>query len=506
MSEPNPPGPRRWYRSLYWRIAIGFIAFLALTLVAQGGLFLWLSTQREAALPPRLLGDLAALVAEELGDAAERGSGMELALLAEERFRDLGRPAALVLADGRVVAGDLEPPPPLVEDVRAQLVAGDAAWPADRRPNTRRRDLRPQERDGETRGARGQSRPGPRPLGPPWAVAPVRVNDHVVGAVMVARGRPPAAVARELAPWLAVGLAVLLAAGTALASLAVFRPAQARLSDLEQAARRFGAGDLTARAVERGGDEVAAVARAFNRMADEAAAREAALVEADRARRQLLADVTHELRTPLTAIRGYAETLTLPAFAPPSDEGRRFVHIVDVEAQRLERLVNDLLDLARVDAGGAAFERAPVAVAALFTRVVERHGPTAVAAAVTLETSIADGLDTVPGDARRLEQVVQNLTANAIRHTPAGGRVSWQAFVEGGDAVLRVSDTGEGIGPEHLPHVFDRFYKADPARADGTGTGLGLSIVKAIVERHGGRVSVTSAPGTGTTFDVRLPR
>ncbi len=505
MSELRPPGPRRWYRSLYWRIAIGFIAFLAATLVAQGGLFLWLSTQREETLPPRLLGDLASLVAEELGEAAERGPGVDLAPLADERFRDLGRPAALVLADGRVVAGDFQPPPPLVDDVRAQLAAGDAAWPAGRQANTRRRDLRQQERDSDGRGARGQGRQGPRPLGPPWAVAPVRVNDHVVAAVMVARGRPPAAVARELAPWLAVGLAVLLVAGTALASLAVFRPAQARLRDLEDAAGRFGAGDLTARALERGGDEVASVARAFNRMADEAAAREAALVEADRARRQLLADVTHELRTPLTAIRGYAETLTLPAFAPASADGQRFVHIVDVEAQRLERLVNDLLDLARFDAGGAAFERAPVPVAALFTRVVERHGPTAEAAGVTLTTALDAAIDTIPGDARRLEQVVQNLTANAIRHTPAGGRVAWQAVRDGDAVVLRVSDTGEGIAPEHLPHVFDRFYKADPARADATGTGLGLSIVKAIVERHGGRVSVSSSRGAGTRFDVRLP-
>jgi len=494
------PEPRRWYRSLYWRIALGFIAFLAAMLMAQGGLFLWLSTQRDDALPPRLLADLAALVAEELGDAAERAPATDLAALAEERFRELGRPAALVLPDGRVVAGEIEPPPPMVRMTVDRLRAGAAAW-SDRPARG------PRGRGGMTdRGGEGRPDAPRRPGAPPWAVAPVRAGGAVVAAVLVARGRPPGAVARELAPWLALGLAVLLASGTALASLAVFRPAQARLRDLEDAARRFGAGDLTARALERGGDEVASVAGAFNRMADEAAAREAALVEADRARRQLLADVTHELRTPLTAIRGYAETLTLPAFAPASTDGQRFVHIVDVEAQRLERLVNDLLDLARFDAGGAAFERAPVPVAALFTRVVERHGPTAEAAGVTLTTALDDRIDTIPGDARRLEQVVQNLTANAIRHTPAGGRVSWQAFVEGGDAVLRVTDTGEGIAPDHLPHVFDRFYKADPARADATGTGLGLSIVKAIVERHGGRVSVSSTRGAGTSFDVRLPR
>lgn len=501
MSSPASE-PRRWYRSLYWRIAIGFIAFLAAMLLAQGGLFLWLSTQRDEALPPRLLGDLAALVAEELGDALARDPQADLTVLARERFADLRRPAALVLPDGRLVAADLEPPPLLVEDMRARLQQGEGGW-RERRPRggPRGRALPP--------GAPGDGRSGMtvrRPGVPPWAVAPVRQDDAVVAAVLVAGGRPPAAVARELAPWLAAGLAVLLVSGTALASLAVFRPAQARLRDLEEAARRFGAGDLTARALERGGDEVTSVARAFNRMADEAAAREAALVEADRARRQLLADVTHELRTPLTAIRGYAETLTLPAFAPASADGQRFVHIVDVEAQRLERLVNDLLDLARFDAGGAALEQGPVPVAALFERVAERHGPTAAAGGVTLTTAIDPGLQTVPGDARRLEQVVQNLTANAIRHTPAGGRVTWRALADGDAVVLRVTDTGEGIGAEHLPHVFDRFYKADPARADATGTGLGLSIVKAIVERHGGRVSVASTRGAGTTFDVRLPR
>jgi len=505
MSDAAASTPRRWYRSLYWRIAIGFIAFLAATLVAQGGLFLWLSTQRDEALPPRLLGDIASLVAEELGEAVERAPGVDLVPLAEEQFRELGRPAALVLADGRVAAGAFAPPAPLVEGVRAQLADSDAAWSP---PGTRNRRWREFGRQGPAAAGRAapDGRPFDRPLGPPWAVAPVRVNGTVVAAVMVARGRPPGAIARELAPWLAVGLAVLLAAGTALASLAVFRPAQTRLTDLEDAARRFGAGDLTARALERGGDEVAAVARAFNRMADDAAAREAALVDADRARRQLLADVTHELRTPLTAIRGYTETLMLPAFAPASASGQRFVHIVDVETQRLERLVNDLLDLARFDAGGSTFERAPVPVAALFTRVVERHGPAAEAAGVTLTTAIDAGIDAVPGDGRRLEQVVQNLTANALRHTPSGGRVTWQAIADGDAVVLRVTDTGEGIGAEHLPHVFDRFYKADPARSDGTGTGLGLSIVKAIVERHGGRVSVSSRRGAGTTFDVRLPR
>lgn len=502
MSSPRPSA-RRWYRSLYWRIALGFIAFLAATLGAQGALFVWLSTQRGEALPPRLLGDLAALVAGELGDAADRAPGADLGALAAERFRELDRPAALVLPDGRVVAEAPGPPPALVEVTLRRLQRGSAAW-RERLPREGRgRDWGPPaDVDDDVRPGGAPWRPGL----PPWAVAPVRRSGgQVVGAVLVARSRPTGAVVRELAPWLAIGFAGLLAAGTALAAVAIFRPAHTRLRDLEDAARRFAAGDRTARAPDTGGDEVTAVARAFNRMADQAAAREAALVEADRARRQLLADVTHELRTPLTAIRGYAETLSLPAFAPSSPDGQRFVRIVDAEAQRLERLVHDLLDLARLDAGGVSLERDTVSLPALFARVVERHAPAAAVAGVSLAIMDAPGAEAVTGDARRLEQVLQNLTANALRHTPRGGRVTLEAGRAGRDVEIRVSDTGEGIAAEHLPHVFDRFYKVDPARADAGGTGLGLSIVKAIVERHGGSVAVESTPGVRTTFTVRLP-
>ncbi len=503
MSSATSSGARRWYRSLYWRIALGFIAFLAAMLVAQGGLFLWLSSQRDEAMPPRLLADLTRLVADELAEAAARDPGRDLADAARTRFADLARPAALVLVDGRVVAASVEPPPPLVALTLERLRTGEIDDWDNTPPMARPRRFR-----GRPSGPGGDYRPGvtrDMPAGPPWAMAPVRVDGRAVAAVLMARGRPFGSVARELAPWLAAGLAALLAAGTALASLAVFRPAQNRLRDLEDAARRFGEGDLAARAFEGGGDEVAAVARAFNRMAGEAAAREAALVEADRARRQLLADVTHELRTPLTAIRGYAETLTLPAFAPDSPHGRHAVHVVDVEAQRLERLVNDLLDLARFDAGGAPLELADVPVSRLFTRVVDRHGLAAAAAGIAIHTAVAPDAETVRGDERRLEQVLQNLTANALRHTPAGGQVSLAATRDADTVLLTIRDTGAGIDAAHLPYVFDRFYKADPARSDAGGTGLGLSIVKAIVERHGGAVRVTSTPGVATCFEVRLP-
>ena len=312
---------------------------------------------------------------------------------------------------------------------------------------------------------------------------------------------------------IAVGALVLLVGGTALAALVIFRPAQARLRAVEDAARRLGEGDLSARAPEIGGDEVAAVATAFNRMAAELAARQAQLVEADRARRQLLADVSHELMTPLTAIRGYAETLGLPQFLPASKEGQRAVKVIHEEGERIERLVKDLLDLARFEAGGISLALENVDVDEIFERVSERHAQAAHEKGVTIEIEPHDDDIRLVGDAHRLEQAVQNLASNALRHTPPAGRIRLGASRQGEMVTLTVMDTGVGIPAQHLPHVFDRFYKADQSRSQpgrrslgegGAGSGLGLSIVKAIVERHGGTVSVRSRPGE-TVFEMQIP-
>ena len=372
-----------------------------------------------------------------------------------------------------VASSAARPPEPLVRATLRRLASDDreAAWAA-RRPGPFGRRAPPRPGFDRDAGPPGAS----RPMGSgPWAVAPVRVGDRVPAAVFVARGRPPGAIARELAPWLAAGLAVLLVAGTALAALAIFRPAHARLRDLESAVRRFGEGDRTARASTRGGDEVAAVADAFNRMADDAGARESALVEADRARRQLLADVSHELMTPLTAIRGYAETLTLPASRRRPAQGQRAVHVVGVEAQRLERLVNDLLDLARFEAGGSparASHRWRSAICSRGSRSGMDPRPRPPVSRSPFASTPA--AEVVPGDEVRLEQAVQNLAANALRHAPARRpRASSCATRDGDHVRLTVTDDGAGIDPAHLPHVFDRFYKADPSRAGSAGTGPG---------------------------------
>jgi signal transduction histidine kinase len=184
----------------------------------------------------------------------------------------------------------------------------------------------------------------------------------------------------------------------------------------------------------------------------------------------------------------------------------RYLTIISDETNRLERLIGELLDLARLDGGGGSLQIARVPVADLFGRVLARHGQALDSAGVTPQTTIDTGAAHVAGDRDRLEQALQNLAANAIRYAPRGSLLRLAARPVDGGVALAVEDEGvEGIAPEHLPHIFDRFYKADASRAGVKGgSGLGLSIVKAIVERHGGRISVASRPGR-TVFEMVLP-
>src|SRR6185503_8327758 len=272
--------------------------------------------------------------------------------------------------------------------------------------------------------------------------AAVFVDGLPVGTVAVLLGRPPMGmVVRELAPTMALVGGSVLIVGSMLIALFVFGPARRRMRQLQEATVRFGAGDMTARAPDRGGDEVAALARSFNQMGDELANRAHALELSDKARRQLLADVSHELMTPLTAMRGYIETLSMKELALDSATRDRYLRIIDDETHRLERIIGDLLDLARLEGGGGTFRREEVPVHALFERVHARHERELTARHVTLAANIAKGADTVYGDADRLEQALQNLAANALRHTPDDGEIVMSADVLGKAVRLRVRDS-----------------------------------------------------------------
>jgi signal transduction histidine kinase len=505
---------RRWYRSLYWRIALGFIVLLAVLLVAQAASFVWIAVQTEGGQPERVGQDFAELVATDFESALAQDPSLDLRQYATRRLAEFHRPAFVVFQGGTVIGPPGEGVPPGLErfaDFRMRAprgmgrpfgAPGGPGVDAPAGPDAPARERRPRDDGGPGFGP---------PAGPPpmfarrrMAIAPVRFKGQVVAMVFVAPTVGVRRMTEELGPWLALAGMLLLLGGTAVAALLVFRPAHTQLRALEQAARRFGDGDLRARAPAIGADEVAAVAHAFNQMADDLAARQTQLAGADRARRQLLADVSHELMTPLTAIRGYADTLALPQFGPAAGDGQRYVRIIQEEVERIERLVGDLLELARFEAAGMTLVTEEVPVAELFDRVVARHEHAAQEKQVTIDVGLPDEEMAIVADPRRMEQALQNLASNALRHTPSGGRVTLGAEQHGGRTWLRVADTGRGIPAEHLPHIFDRFYKTDPSRTE-TGSGLGLSIVKAIVERHGGKVTARSTPGVETVFEIDLP-
>jgi signal transduction histidine kinase len=495
---------RAFAQSLYWRIGFGFILFLAITLSLQVALFIWVAGETEGGMPERMGRDFAELVASEFESALARDPQLDLRAYAERRVKELHRPAAIIFADGTSIAPEGTEVPRGMRFPGRRRGGGDGGRGGPGRGGPDGRfdggpppGGSPPERGGFPRMPFGGPRRGP-------VMAPIQQGETVVAVVWV----PPLTGLRRFADTvgtpLAVGVLLLLILGTAIAALVIFRPAQARLRAVEDAARRFGEGDHTARAPAVGGDEVAAVAEAFNRMATDLTARQAQLVEADRARRQLLADVSHELMTPLTAIRGYAETLALQQFAPATKEGQRAVKVIQEEGERIERLVGDLLDLARFEAGGISLEQENVDVDEIFERVSERHAKTAHAKGVEIVIEPHDDVRMV-ADPHRLEQAVQNLAANALRHTPPGGKVRLGARREDGSVRITVTDSGVGIPTEHLPHVFDRFYKADQSRSQSGGSGLGLSIVRAIIERHGGSVAVRSRQGVETVFEIVLP-
>lgn len=225
----------------------------------------------------------------------------------------------------------------------------------------------------------------------------------------------------------------------------------------------------------------------------------------ERTRRELVANVSHELKTPVAAIRGLLELMEDDSM--PAEDRREFVRLMSAESARLQRLVEEQLQLARLDSGGLPLDREPMDLAATIRAAARPRALLAEREGVTL---VVEASSPVPmeGDPARLEQVLLILLDNAARHTPAGGTITVQAHVQGGDAVMSVSDTGEGIAPDAIGSVFDRFYRADASRerVDQQGAGLGLAIARGIVRAHGGEISVRSEPGRGSVFTVRLPR
>lgn len=268
------------------------------------------------------------------------------------------------------------------------------------------------------------------------------------------------------------------------------------LERLGQAVERLDLRDLSLRVPTEGEDEVAALARAFNQMVDRLAAEE-------RVRRELFADIAHELRHPLAVLRGRLELLQ-DGVVPMNQEQVLYLQEMVIG---LSRLVGDLRDLSLAEVGRLSLAVEAVDLGALIADLIENMEPVAADRSIRLTANVGPGLEALPADRDRIRQVLVNLLANALHYTPQGGSVTVSATAAGAQAQVSVTDTGPGISPEDLPHLFDRFYRADKSRTRGTGgSGLGLAIVRSLVELHGGSVQVESKVGEGSRFVVVLPR
>lgn len=224
-------------------------------------------------------------------------------------------------------------------------------------------------------------------------------------------------------------------------------------------------------------------------------------------RSEFVANVTHELRTPLTSIRGFAETLLDGGALEEPETARNFVSIIKKESEHLGRLIDDILDLSRIESGKLKMRRETVNLAHLAKDTVGRLANKARSLGVNLVIEVAPGVPEIPGDPDRIAQVLLNLVDNALKYTPHGGSVTVSAADSGPHVSVSVADTGVGMPKSDLPRIFERFYRVDKARTRTTGgTGLGLSIVKHIVDAHGGTIGVESELGQGTTFTFLLPK
>ena len=362
------------------------------------------------------------------------------------------------------------------------------------------RQLLPALPDALARAAQGRQTfmTAPLPDGTQWRVmtTPVTENGIQIGILQV--GRPVAevnATLRQLALLLALAVPFTLLVASA-GGLFLAARALDPIDRITRAAAAIGAEDLSRRLNFRTRDEVGQLAATFDRMLDR-------LERAFGRQRQFTADASHELRTPLTMLASQIDVALERERTP--DEYIELLQSLREDGARMAQLVSELLTLARADAGQQLLAREELDLGELVRSVAEAMQPLAVQRGVQLNEDVKQQA-LVLGDQTRLTQLVINLVDNALRYTSPGGTVSVAVMGQAGWATLRVEDTGVGIAAEHLPHLFERFYRADPARArtDG-GAGLGLAIAQWITQAHGGQISVDSTLGQGTTFSVRIP-
>ena len=355
-------------------------------------------------------------------------------------------------------------------------------------------------------------RPGRRNI---FSVAPIRAMGHTHGFLYVVLGGErydgilrhlEGSFVARLSAWaLAAGVLFALAAG-----LLLFYVLTRRLRGLAaemEAFKRSGFTEVPAPvpATAGCGDEVARLAATYHEMAERIVDQVARLRQVDALRRELVANVSHDLRTPLASLQGYLETLLLKEDDLDAEERRRYLTVAARHGERLSRLVAELFELARLDSDEARPDCEPFSLPELVQDVVQKHKLGAEEQGIRLDARLGAEPPFVDADIGMIERVLENLIQNALQYTPAGGEVTVDLVSGDGVVTVRVRDTGRGIAEADLPHVFERFYRADKDRGSAVNAGLGLAIARRILELHGSGIAVESRPGEGAVFSFDLP-
>ncbi|RKZ17581.1 hypothetical protein DRQ53_03070 [bacterium] len=457
-----------WPRSLFWSLTASIIGVLALTALLQV-LF-------------------AFVVVEPIVRARQGSQAVELIASAApelERVARAGDPQLMVpvlsryqrLAEGLLLA--------------FKPVDGPVILPGPQGRHSRRPGF-----------ARGERRPLVKDLSV-LARQDVVVDGRPIGEILVYRARPGIAISHWL-PLRWVFLLPLSFIAAALGGMWIFRRLQRRISALEEHARAVGEGDLGARIADPGDDELGRLGQQLNSMTASLASARAQLDSMESERKRLLADITHELTTPLTSVRGYAETLLDGIVDVDAEQRARYLRDILHASERMRLLIDDLLDLARLEGGGAQLQLESLDLVALVRNSLERHRSRFESAGLTLTFASTQEQLAVSADGRRLEQVVDNLIENELRHVPSGGTVEVAVSSDTEIAQLVVADDGPGFSADAVAHVFERFYRAEASRST-PGSGLGLAIVREIALRHGGSVEAANRAAGGAKLTLRLP-
>jgi len=333
-----------------------------------------------------------------------------------------------------------------------------------------------------------------------YVVLASQVHDSVVQSLRTSRAKRLGVVA------LGGALAVALLAG-----LVLFNLMTRRLRRLSESMATFRDGDFSTplpeerRIVDATPDEIGELVRTFNQMEERMLQQVQLLRQTDQLRRELIANVSHDLRTPLASIQGYLETMTMNAATLGDEQRQHYLAVASKNARRLATLVEELFELARLESKEMQVEIEPFPIAELVQDVVQDFQLRASDSGITLEASLPQGTPLVAADIGLIQRALQNLIANALRHTQSGGRVAIAVEARERLVVVRVEDTGCGIPQHELEQVFERFYQADSGSSGGSAGGLGLAIVKKILELHGSAVEASSTVGEGTSFWFSLP-